>query len=144
MRNVEENKSTVRRYIEEIINDLDFTHVEEIIHEDFYGKDGNFKNKEDHKKRLEAVRKKIPDLIINLVEMSDEEDKVIARSIFTGTETKRSFFRPAMGKQFQHTMVERYTLKNGKVAKIEDARLVWDSGIITEIERMIKEHKQWV
>ena len=37
---IEENKEVVRRYIKEIMNELDYSHTDEIMHDDFFGDKG--------------------------------------------------------------------------------------------------------
>ena len=59
---IEENKNTVKRYIEEILNDLDYLRAGELLSDDFFGESGLIKGIESHKKNFEEQRKGIPDI----------------------------------------------------------------------------------
>ena len=116
---IEENKETVRRYIKEILNDLDYSHVDELAHADFFGMGGTIKTIEEHEKHFKAQREKIPDGENRLVEMIAEGDKVVAISMLSGTDVGGYFNRPPTNKKLNVKVIAVYTLKDGKIAKGE-------------------------
>jgi phage regulator Rha-like protein len=59
---IEENKNTVKRYIEEILNDLDYSRAGELLSDDFFGESGLIKGIKSNKKNFEEQRKGIPDI----------------------------------------------------------------------------------
>jgi len=116
---IEENKETVRRYIKEILNDLDYTHAEELMHEDFFGDQGKIKGIEAHEKNFKAQREHIPDGANHLQEMIAEGDKVVAISMLTSTDTAGYYGNPPTGKPVECKVMVVYTLKDGKIVKGE-------------------------
>lgn len=116
---IEENKATVRRYIKEILNDLDYSHADELLHEDFFGDQGKIKGIEAHEKNFKSQREKIPDIANNLVDMIGEGDRVVAISMLTATDTAGYMGNPPTGKPIECKVIVVYTLKDGKIVKGE-------------------------
>jgi predicted ester cyclase len=116
---IEENKETVRRYIKEILNDLDYTHFSELAHDDFFGMGGTIKNVEEHEKFFKAQRERIPDGANQLQEMIAEGDKVVAISLLTYTDTAGVAGHPPTNKPANMKVIVVYTLKDGKIVKGE-------------------------
>ena len=114
---VEENKALATRYIEEILNKLDYTHAEHLAQPDFFGVGGTINSIEDHKKYFTAQRDKIPDIHNQLIEMIAEGDKVVAISMVTGTDTGGYFDHPPTNKYLETKVIAVYTLKDGRIAK---------------------------
>jgi predicted ester cyclase len=119
MSSLEENKETVRRYIEEILNNLDYTHAEELAHKDFFGLGGTITSIEEHKKYFTDQREKIPNICNELKEMIAEGDKVVAISIVSGTDTGGYYSHPPSNKYLENKVIAVYTLKEGRITKGE-------------------------
>lgn len=116
---IEENKETVRRYIKEILNNLDYAHAKELMHEDFFGQGGTITSVEEHEKFFKAQRQRIPDGINTLQEMIAEGDKVIAISMLTYTDTAGVAGHPPTNKPVNQKVIVVYTLKDGRIVKGE-------------------------
>jgi predicted ester cyclase len=116
---IEENKAIVKRYIEEILNSLDYTHAKELMHEDFFGLGGAIKTVEDHEKRFKEQRKQAPDLRNNLKELIAEGNKVVAISSLTVTDISGYAGHPPTNKKLEIKVIAVYTLKDGKIVKGE-------------------------
>jgi len=116
---VEENKETIRRYIEEILNNLDYSHADEILAEEFFGEGGKIQGIEAHKKNFEAQRERIPDIQNQLVDLIAEGNKVVAVSMVSATDTDGILGNQPTGKPYSVKVIVIYTLKNGKIIKGE-------------------------
>ena len=114
---IEENKEVVRQYIEEVLNNLDYTHAEELMHEEFFGEGGKIQGIEAHKKNFTAQREKLPDIRNDLLEMIAEGDKVVAVSVVSGTDVGGYFGSLPTNKKMEGKVIAIYTLKDGKIAK---------------------------
>jgi len=113
---IEENKEVVRRYLTEILGQLDYTHAGELMHEDFYGLGGTLKSLEEHEKYFKAQRAKIPDSRMEIIDLIADGDKVVAVSMLTGTDTG-GFLSPEPTNNYMETkVIGIYTVKNGKIA----------------------------
>ncbi|OGN89677.1 MAG: hypothetical protein A2158_04400 [Chloroflexi bacterium RBG_13_46_14] len=116
---IEENKATVKRYIKEIMNDLNYSHSDELAHQGFFGMGGKITSMEEHEKLFRSQREKIPDLENRLVEMIAEGDKVVAISMVSGTDVGGYFSNPPTNKKINVKVIAVYTLTDGKIAKGE-------------------------
>ena len=116
---IEENKATVRRYIEEILNNLDYTHAKELMHEDFFGQGRNINSVEEHEAFFKKQRQQVPDMRNSLREMIAEGDKVATISVITATDTSGYAGHPPTNKKLEIKNMAMYTLKDGKIAKGE-------------------------
>ncbi|HEY94149.1 MAG TPA: ester cyclase [Dehalococcoidia bacterium] len=116
---IEENKEVVRRYIEEILNNLDYSNADELADKDFFGMGGTITSIEEHKQYFTDQREKIPDIRNNLIEMIAEGDKVVAISMVSGTDVGGAFNHPPTDKYFDCKVIAVYTFRDGKIAKGE-------------------------
>ena len=115
----EENKKTVRRYIEEILNNLDYAHAKEIVHEGFFGQGLGISSLEEHEKYFKAQREQIPDIKTTLEETIAEGDKVVAICTNSFTDTAGNFGNPPSNKLLSFRTIIIYTLKDGRIVKGE-------------------------
>jgi len=85
----ESNKAVVRRFVEEIYNSGDLTHVAEIVAPNFTMHDapgaGSLTGPEAVRKEFEAERSVYPDQHFQLHEIVAEGDLVACRTTLTGT-----------------------------------------------------------
>ena len=115
---VEENKQVLQRYIDEVQNGRDFTKLEEILHEGFYGdnKLGGISGKEAAKQFGDWITSVFPDIRNEPKEIIAEGDKVVLYSTISGTHSGADFMgQAATGKKFQIDSIAIYTFKEGKL-----------------------------
>jgi len=116
---IEENKETVRRYIKEILNDLDYSHFNEIAHEDFFGMGGTIKNVKDHEEYFKNQRQQVPDIRNELQDMIAEGDRVLAISTVSFTDTNGYAGHDPTNKKIAVKVLAIYTLREKKIVKGE-------------------------
>ena len=113
----EENKEVVRRYIE-MVNERDYSHLNEVMHENFSGRPGqeSLNGIEERKQLNEYLASIFPNMRNELNELIAEGDKVVAYTTFTAKHTGVDFYgHPASGKTGQFDIIAIYTLKDGKL-----------------------------
>jgi predicted ester cyclase len=117
---VEQNKATLRRYYETVLNQGDFTKWDELVDKDYVIRSGGQETKgpEGGKRAFESRRAGAPDIRITFDEMVAENDNVVVRGAFKGTNTGPSQELPQpTGKRFAMDYVALYRFKNGKIAE---------------------------
>ncbi len=98
---VEDNRTLVRRWLEEGYNQGNVTIIDELTAPDFVDHHlppGVPPNAEGHKAWLQVARAGFPDLHITIEDMIAEGDKVVARSTVTRTQTGEFMGIPPSGK----------------------------------------------
>ena len=98
---------------------MDYSHAEELMHEDFFGDQGKIKGIEAHEKNFKAQRERIHDGANHLQEMIAEGDKVVAISMLTWTDTAGIGGHPPTNKPVNQKVIVVYTRKDGKIVKGE-------------------------
>ena len=114
---IEENKKTVRRYIEEILNNLDYSHANELADKNFFGMGGTISSIEDHEKYFRNQREQAPDIRNKLEEMIAEGDKVLAISTVSWTDTGGYAGHPPTNRKIAVKVLAIYTLNDGMIVK---------------------------
>ena len=114
---IEENKEVVRKYIEEVLNNGDYTNVDDYLHEDFAGRPmaRDLKDKDDHKKSFTEARKQVPDMHNTIQELVAEGDTVVAITTWSLTDTIGFFGNPPTNKQHETKTIVVYSFKDGKI-----------------------------
>ena len=116
---VEENKKILQRYFEEVLNNKDYSKIDEIMADDFNGRPAGgdaISGRESHKRYFEGARAMFPDLRIETLEMVGEGDKVAALSRWHYTHTGSDCFGiPATGKGGTGEVMALYTVKHGRL-----------------------------
>ena len=113
---IEENKETVRRYIEEVLNNQDYSKGEEIIHEDFtYSWGGGFKGVEGHKQHTADIHSMFSNLQARILDMAVEENKAVVLQEWTAIHDKELNGIPATNKSFHGDMQVRWNSKMEKL-----------------------------
>ena len=116
---IKENKRILQRYFDEVLNGHDYSHIDDIMVEDFNGRPaggGTIGGKEAHKRYFEGIRAMCPDLRIETLEMVGEGDKVVALSRWHYTHTGADALGfPASGKGGTNEVMAMYTLKDGRL-----------------------------
>ena len=116
---IEENKEKVKKYIEEVLNNGDYTNVDEYPHKDFAGRPTarKLEDKADHKESFSEARKQIPDMHNNIQELVAEGDTVVAITSWTMTDTNGWFGNKPTNKPFETKTIVVYSFKDGKIIK---------------------------
>ncbi len=116
---IEANKKTIKRYIEEVLNKGDYTHVYEMITEDFMGQltgSDTSGGIETHKKQYEDARKSFPDMNIKIERMIAEWDTVVVLCTATFTFKGKDYLGySASGKKVNYPVVGIFDFKDGKI-----------------------------
>jgi len=123
---VEENKETVRFYIEEVMSQGNTALLGELMAEKYvmHLADGRDVQGLENAKQGAARRKDMtPDLLVTVDEMLAEGDKVVVRGSWQGTNTKEFQGNSPTGKRFDFAYIAIYRLEEGKII---EGRLVED------------------
>lgn len=115
---VEENKKTLQRYFDELINKQDYSKVDEILHEDFSGAGGGgIKGVEGHKQLNKYMHSAAPDAHWETLEMIAEGDTVVIFQEFTGTLIGEYQGIRGKGQSINRIFSSIYEFKDGKVIR---------------------------
>jgi predicted ester cyclase len=136
MSQIEENKEVVRKYVQAILVEQDFTQFEDHTHEGFkidrsavpeaiVGSAGL-------SKQMEMLYKAFPDLKITIADIVAEGDKVVVRFEAPGKHTGHFAGIDATGKDVVWKGLVMYRVHSGKVA---EAWANWDDyGLIVQLQ----------
>jgi len=113
---IEENKKTLRRYFDELMNNGDYSKVAEIIHEDFTGSRG-IKGIEAQKQLRDYMFSAAPDARIKILEMIAEGDKIAVFQEIKGTLTGEYQGIKGKGQPLDRIWACIYEFKDGKVIR---------------------------
>ena len=121
-----ENKTIVRRYYEEAFNEGRVDLLEELIHEDVVNHDPisdetltpeEARGFEGFVRHVEAAREAFPDATVSIEEMIAEDDTVLVRFTFEGTnDGPFAGFGPT-GKRVTSSTMVLMRLEDGKIAE---------------------------
>ncbi|HEX2909205.1 MAG TPA: ester cyclase [Chloroflexia bacterium] len=117
---VEENKALVRRVVEEIWNQGKVELVDALLAPDYvnhtpapsFGPD-----REGYKQFLLSTHRSFPDVHFTVEYMVAEDDVVVFRLTFTGTNTGDNVNFPATGKSAKFPAFEMLRIRDGKVVE---------------------------
>ncbi|OGN90413.1 MAG: hypothetical protein A2158_05585 [Chloroflexi bacterium RBG_13_46_14] len=146
---VEENKKILQRYFDELMNNGDYSKVDEILHEDYSGSaGGGLKGVEGHKQYTSYMHSVLSDLHWETQEMIADEDKIAIFQKLSGIHEKEYGGVPGTGKRFSFNMVSMYEIKDGKVYR-GLTRMLYDSlnmyqqiGVLPSTEEIIKAYNE--
>ena len=106
----EENKATVRRFLEEAFSQGKTELVEEVLRSDFVCYDPNSETGEisgaDLKGEIEYFHSAVPDLSWRVEDQVAEGDKVVSRYTVSGTHQGEFFGVPGTGKRIEMTGIQ--------------------------------------
>jgi predicted ester cyclase len=123
MTELDNNKSLVRRYYEEILNGRQIQVVDDLIDPGFvnYLSDGNRIDLEIYKQALRTTLSILPDLHVTIEDQIAEGDKVVTRLKATGTpQTEYAGIKPT-GKPVTVTAIHIHRVQNGKLVELWEA-----------------------
>lgn len=121
------NKTVIRTFIEEVINQGRFDRADDLVKEDFVELDplpGQQQGREGLKAVLQLMRSAFPNMHWVVLEMVSEGDKVVTRFQWTGTHRAPFLGIPATGKGVTVHGVVIDRLEAGKMA---DSRILMDT-----------------
>jgi len=122
-----DNKTVIRRFIEEILNEGRFEQLEELVLEDFVELDplpGQAQGREGLREVVRQMRGAFPDMHWVVEEMVGEADKVCTRFTWTGTQHGPFLGLPVTGRRVTVKGVVIDRLSAGKMA---DSRILMDT-----------------
>lgn len=101
---VEENKTIVRRFLDEAWNKGDLTVVDEVMADDLVAHDPNFpgggvRGRDAFKEQLQQARTGMPDARIEIEDVLGEGDRTVVRFTVYGTHLGELFGIPTSGRQ---------------------------------------------
>ena len=115
---IEENKKTLQRYFDELMNNGDYSKADELIHEDFSGPaGGGIKGIEAHKQHRSQLVSAGNDIHWETLEMIAEGDKIVIFQRFTATFVGEYQGIKGTGQQIDRTWACMYEFKDGKVIR---------------------------
>ena len=121
------NKSVIRAFTEDVLNQGRWERVNELVKEDFIELDplpGQQQGREGLKDVLVGMRTAFPDMHWTIAEQVAEDDKVVTRFTWTGTHRDTFLGVPATGKPVEVKGVVIDRLEAGKMA---DSRILMDT-----------------
>ena len=128
------NKSVIRAFTEDVLNQGRWERVNELVKEDFIELDplpGQQQGREGLKDVLVGMRTAFPDMHWTIAEQVAEDDKVVTRFTWTGTHRDTFLGVPATGKPVEVKGVVIDRLEAGKMA---DSRILMDTlGLLQQL-----------
>jgi steroid delta-isomerase-like uncharacterized protein len=119
---LEEQNEAIFRHFTEELNKGNIEYFRETFAPDFANYDPSGATEpqslEEVIEFFEIVFKGFPDINQAIQEVIAKGDKIIARSIFTGTHTGEFSGIPATGKKIRFSVIEIWTLKDGKCVEL--------------------------
>ena len=122
-----DNKTVIRSFVEEVINQGRFERANDLVVEDFIELDplpGQQQGREGLKDVIGAMRAAFPDIHWVLEEMIAEGDKVVSRFTWTGTHRGSFLGIPPTGRKVSVKGVVIDRLEAGRMA---DSRILMDT-----------------
>jgi steroid delta-isomerase-like uncharacterized protein len=116
----EQNKSLIRRYLEQTINAGNVAAIDELTSADYVGHMVGVPpfDRATHKRLLAAFRAAFPDQQVTIEDLIAEGDKVVNRATYTGTHRGEFQGIAPTGK--------RFTISGMNISRIADGKVVED------------------
>ena len=132
-----DNKKTVRRFLEEVINLGNQRLADELLAENFVDHNplpGLPPNREGFKQSFVIFRNTFPDMHYTIEDIIAEEDKVVIRWTATGTQRGELMGIPPTGKNISVTGMDIFRITDGNLAELW---LAWDQlGMMQQLGAM--------
>jgi steroid delta-isomerase-like uncharacterized protein len=121
----EQNKTLVRRFVDEIWNKKDTNRLEEFLSPQYslQTPDGTVRGIKEYKQFLETYLRAFPDCKVTIDEVLAEDHMVSARSTFTGTHKGELKGIPPTGKYVREQGIMVAKVSGGKLT---EEVMVWD------------------
>jgi len=122
---IETNKATVRRFLDQVLNQQRHDLAEEFLADnvEFHGPNGSFIGLSAVTESFAMIAAAFPDWRSSIIDVVAEGDKVVARLNHKGTHQGEMQGIPATGNTFSQESIVIYHLTNGK---IDDGRNATD------------------
>ena len=115
----EQNKSLVRRYLEQTLNEGNAAAMDELTPADYVGHMSGVPDfdREAHKQLLATFRVAFPDMRMTIEDLIAEGDKVVNRTTFSGTHRGEFQGIAPTGKRVTISSISVSRIANGKVVE---------------------------
>lgn len=117
----EENKAIVRRMVDEVFNQGNIAATDEYLAPDFAEREelppGISRDREGVKQITAAFRGAFPDFKAEIDDIVAEDDKVVLRMTWSGTQQGAFMGIPATGKKVSFGVIDVLRMADGKVAE---------------------------
>lgn len=117
---LEENKSLVRRFVDEMLNRRNPAVIDELVAPDFVDHDapaGQAPGPEGVKKALEEVERSLADLHVRTEHMVAEQDLVVTTDTAEATHVGPFLGFAATGRRLRWTAISMYRIAGGRIAE---------------------------
>jgi predicted ester cyclase len=114
---VEENKATLKKYIEEILNNQNFGVEDKYVAADFIGRGGQVVGREGHRQHVTFLHSGSSDIRYSADRLIGEGDTVVAVGNWSGTFDREWSGNKPNGKKFKFDVVGIYDFKDGMVVR---------------------------
>lgn len=116
----EENKATVRRFIDEVYNRGNLEYVYEALAPDWtrHGLGGTVTDRAVVKERAREIREAFPDFHIEIEDMLTDGDKVVVRQTHSGTHRGTFAGVEPTGRRVETTEISILRLADGKIREV--------------------------
>ena len=126
----ERNKAVIRRFVEEVQNNQDWTAYDELNDPSFVNLSaapGVPADREGGKAYLQAFASAYPDASFTIDDMIAEGDQVVTKKTFSGTNTGEFAGMPATGKSVNLQYVDIMRVRDGRIVEhwLSMNQLVW-------------------
>jgi predicted ester cyclase len=146
---IEENKRTLQRYFDELMNSGDYSKVGEILHEDYFGSaGGGLKGAEGHKRYRSYMHAAAPDGRFETLEMIAEGDKVAIFQEWKGTFVGVFNGIQGRGQTIAVAMFSIYEFRDGRVFRgltrqvTDNLSLFQQIGALPPTEQIVKAYNE--
>jgi steroid delta-isomerase-like uncharacterized protein len=121
----EQNKSLVRRFVDEIWNKKNINKLDEFLSPNYsaHNPDGMIHGLNEFRQQYETLTKAFPDCGFTIDQMLAEEDMVSVRYTITGTHRGELRGTPATGKSIRTQAMAQVKILGGKMT---EGVIVWD------------------
>ena len=131
---LEENKATIRRWVEEGANKQNLDIANETVASDMVYHDTDVRGVEGFKQNFSALFAAFPDGHWTIDDHIAEGDKVVARMIFQGTHKGEWMGIPSTGKRVTWATIVIFRLTDGKIVELWG---IWDAfGFFQQLDLM--------
>lgn len=127
------NETTVRRFVNEVLNKGDYSAMQELIHPDYVYRspDQELHGPEALESLLTAYRTGLPDMHTSIDDLVAAGDKVVISISLTGTHTGDLMGIPATGKEISIQGMVCSRLEDGKI--IEEQEILDMLGLFQQL-----------
>jgi len=115
---VEKNKALFRRFVEEVFNKGDVSTIDEFLAPNFVEREvlppGTPSGREGVKQLTMMFRTAFPDFNVSIDDMIAEDDKIVARTTWSGTQKGEFMGIPPSGKRVSFDVIDIIRISEGK------------------------------